>query len=60
MATTEFMDAAKAQSKTLGLEPGIVWVEHPIQNRSGAELEAIADGAVDGILETIVEGGRPT
>ena len=34
-----------AQSDSLGFEPGVVYVPHPIQNRTKAEIEAIADQA---------------
>ena len=50
MATTEFRDAAAAQSRSLAFEPAVVWVEHPVQNRTVAELEALADGAIEAIL----------
>ena len=53
VATTEFRDAAAAQCRSLGFEAGIVWVDHPIQNRSAEELAALADGAVESILEMI-------
>lgn len=53
VVTTEFEAAARAQSEALGFEPGIVWVSHPIQNRTPAELEAIADGAIESILEMV-------
>lgn len=55
MVTTEFRDAAARQSKTLGFDPGIVWVPHPIQNRTARELEAIAEEAIDSILSMIRE-----
>jgi len=45
VATTEFKRAAAAQAQSLGFEPNIIWVEHPIQNRTEAELCRIADGA---------------
>lgn len=53
MATTEFRDAADAQCRSLGFEAGVVWVDHPIQNRSAEELEALAHGSVASILEHI-------
>jgi hypothetical protein len=53
VATTEFKDAAAAQARSLAFEPGIVWVDHPIQNRTAAELEALADGAVESILDML-------
>ena len=53
VATTDFVPAAGAQSKSLGFEPAIIWVEHPIQNRSEAELKDIAYDAFSPILETL-------
>lgn len=35
----------EAQSDALGFEPAVVYVPHPIQNRTAAEIEAIADEA---------------
>ena len=54
VATTEFMAAAEAQSSSLGFDPAVVWVDHPVQNRTPEELEALADGAIDAILEVLV------
>ena len=34
-----------AQSDSLGFEPAVVYVPHPIQNRTRAEIEALADAA---------------
>jgi hypothetical protein len=31
----------------------VAWVPHPIQNRTAAELEAIADGVLDEMLALI-------
>ena len=47
IATTAFQQAAAAQSASLGYEPAIVWVPHPIQNRTDEEItdRAIADEA---------------
>jgi len=53
IATTAFRDAAAAQSRSLGFEPAIVWVPHPIQDRTDEELHAIADDALDGILAAV-------
>ncbi len=53
MVTTEFAEAVDSQSRSLGFEPGIVWVPHPIQNRTATELEQLADGAIDPILALI-------
>lgn len=53
IATTAFREAAEAQSRSLGFEPAIVWVPHPIQDRTDAELRAIADAALDDILAAL-------
>ncbi len=56
VATTEFKVAAESQSKSLGFEPHIVWVEHPIQNRTADELRDIAYDAFTPIMETLRDG----
>jgi hypothetical protein len=53
IATSAFEEAAAAQSRSLGFEPAIVWVPHPIQDRTDDELRAIADAALPGILAAI-------
>lgn len=53
IATTEFQEAANAQAKSIGFMPAIVWVPHPIQNRTREELEDIAAGAIASIWEMI-------
>ncbi len=50
VATTAFRDAAAAQAQSLGYEPAIVWVPHPIQNRTDEEIQAIADEAMGEIM----------
>jgi len=59
VATTEFRDAAAAQARSLGFEPAVVWVDHPVQNRTAAELEALADGAIEAILAAVTESVHP-
>jgi len=46
VVTTEFRDAITAQSLALGFEPAIVYVPHPIQNRTAEELRKIADDII--------------
>ena len=43
IASSEFVEAAEAQSKSLGFEPASVFVPHPIQDRTKEEMEALAD-----------------
>ena len=50
VATTEFQVAAASQSKALGYDPAVVFVRHPIQDRTREEIRALADGALDSIL----------
>ena len=53
IATTAFRQAAAAQSSSLGYEPAIVWVPHPIQNRTDEEIRVIADEAMEEIVENL-------
>ena len=50
VASTEFVEAAAAQSKALGFEPAAVFVAHPIQDRTDEEMRALADAAIEEIL----------
>ena len=45
IVTTGFVDGVEAQSESLGFDPAVVYVPHPIQNRTRAEIEVIADQA---------------
>jgi hypothetical protein len=50
VASTEFIEAAHAQSEALGFNPAAVYVPHPIQDRSDAEIRALADAALEEII----------
>ncbi len=50
VTTTEFTEALTAQAQIVGTAPRHVLVDHPIQDRTDEELQALADRAVDGIL----------
>jgi hypothetical protein len=54
VASTEFIDGAEAQAKALGFPAAAVYVPHPIQDRTDAEMEALADDAVDAIIAAVV------
>ncbi len=54
VASEAFREAAQAQCDSLGFEPAIVWVPHPIQNRSADELKAIAERALEPILAMLM------
>jgi hypothetical protein len=53
VASTEFVDAADAQSAALGADPARVFVPHPIQDRTDDEIRALADAAVDRIVREV-------
>jgi len=54
VASTEFVEAGAAQARALGFEPAAVFVAHPIQDRTDAEIRALADGALEEILSRLV------
>ena len=45
IVTRGFVEGVEAQSESLGFDPAVVYVPHPIQNRTKEEIEAIADQA---------------
>lgn len=53
VASSEFIEAAAAQSRTLGFDPAMVFVPHPIQNRNDAEMRTLADEALGNILRLL-------
>ena len=54
VATVEFIDGAIAQARALGADPAAVYVAHPIQDRTDAEMTALAYEAIDAILANLV------
>jgi len=55
VATTEFVEAAAAQSKALGTDPAYVFVPHPVQDRTDDELKQLADDHLESILALLVK-----
>ncbi len=53
VASTEFIEAAEAQSAAIGLSPERVFVAHPIQDRTDDEMRALADRAVTALLAAL-------
>jgi hypothetical protein len=54
VASCEFVDAAVAQSTSLGFETmARVFTPHPIQDRTDAEMVAYADAAFDEIVAAV-------
>jgi hypothetical protein len=54
VATVEFVDGARLQARQLGADPAAVYVPHPIQDRTDAELVAIADAALMEIVSKLL------
>jgi hypothetical protein len=53
VASDVFVEAAAAQAQSLGFEPGVVYVPHPIQDRTDAEMRAIAEQAFEQVMALI-------
>jgi hypothetical protein len=54
VATTEFIDGAVAQAKALGTDPALVFIPHPVQDRTDQELRELADQHFDAIVKLLV------
>jgi hypothetical protein len=55
IASTEFVDAARVQAASLGMEVQRVFVPHPIQDRTDDEMRALADAAVDDVVAALLQ-----
>jgi hypothetical protein len=55
VASLEFIEAGEAQSAALGFHPASVFVTHPIQDRTDAEMREIAEKAFDEVLAALLE-----
>ena len=53
VASTEFVEAAEAQSVALGFPAASVFVPHPIQDRTDDEMRALAEAAIDEIVAKV-------
>ena len=54
-ATEAFIDGAERQAKALGFDPAVVFVSHPIQDRTDDEMRAIAERAFAAIVDRLVQ-----
>jgi hypothetical protein len=59
VASAEFEEAAAAQGEALGFHPRHVFVPHPIQDRTDDEMRALAEGALEALVQALT-GVRPT
>ena len=53
IASREFVEAAAAHGNSLGIKPASVFVPHPIQDRTDAEMVQLAQDAVDAVTELV-------
>jgi hypothetical protein len=53
VVTTGFTEAVNVQSKALGFDPAVLYVPHPIQNRTADELKKIADDVIGPALKLL-------
>ena len=58
VASEEFVQAAAAQAAALGTDLVRVFVPHPIQDRTDAEMRRLADACVDAVLAGLVQTSR--
>ncbi len=56
IASSEFIDAARAQAEALGLvDVRRIFVPHPVQDATDDEMRAKADAIVDAVIEALVD-----
>jgi hypothetical protein len=55
VASSTFLEAAAAQSASLGITPESVFVAHPIQDRTDDEMRQLADDAIDALLARLTQ-----
>ena len=55
VASSEFIEAAEAQGKSLGIHPKSVFVPHPIQDRTDDEMKELARNAIEQVLQLVVQ-----
>ena len=55
VASTEFVEAARAQAESLGFDPHKVFVTHPIQDRTDKEMQVLAEEAFEEILAMVLD-----
>ena len=55
VASREFVSAAAAQSQALGFPAAVVFIDHPIQDRTDDEMRALADAALPEIIAAVTD-----
>jgi hypothetical protein len=57
--TEEFRQAFDQQKSAIGLDAASIYVPHPMQNRTTAELHAFAEQSIDAILASVCSTDAP-
>ncbi|MCF8028635.1 MAG: hypothetical protein K9K81_09745 [Desulfobacteraceae bacterium] len=55
VASAEFEQAGAAQARALGCDPAAVFVPHPIQDRTDAEIRALAADATAKLFSALTD-----
>ncbi len=55
VATEPFTSAREAQANALGVDPAVVWLPHPIQDRTDEELRTLAHESVEAIVAALTQ-----
>lgn len=55
VASREFIDAAAAQGKSLGITPASVFVAHPIQDRTDEEMAQLAQDSIAAVTALVCD-----
>ena len=56
IASDEFVEAARAQSRSLGFNPAAIYIPHPIQDRTDEEMKKLAESAFNDIIRALCSG----
>jgi hypothetical protein len=60
VASAEFVPAAAAQVRSIGMDVERVFVPHPIQDRTDDEMRDLADAVIDEVVSRLVRSSRPS
>jgi hypothetical protein len=55
ICSSEFEEAAAVQGKALGLQARCCFVQHPIQDRTDAEMRDLADRIIDDVVAALTD-----
>lgn len=53
VASDAFVSAREAQATALGTDPAVVWVPHPIQDRTDDEMQQLAHESAKAVVRAL-------